>query len=65
MAEVVVEEVGEEVEVVEVEEEVELGESAFWPGHSGEVWVRTTERLWVSCKVTNEEFLSGDRPVKQ
>lgn len=53
------EEVGEE-EAVEGEEEVEQGESVFSPCHSGGVWVRTTERLWVSCKVMNEEFLSRE-----
>lgn len=57
--EVVAEEVGEE-EAVEGEEEVEQGESVFSPCHSGGVWVRTTERLWVSCKVMSEEFLSRE-----
>lgn len=49
-----------EAEVGEGEEAVELGESVFSPCHSAGVWVRTMGRLWVSCKVTNEDFLSGE-----
>lgn len=41
---------------MEGEAEVEREDSAFWR----RVWARTTARPWVSCKVTSEEFLSGD-----
>lgn len=54
------EEAAGEAEVGEGEEAAELAESVFSPCHSAGVWVRTMGRLWVSCKVTNEDFLSGE-----